>query len=134
MNQNKSSMILIADDEHHIRCVLSDRLRKQGYTVIEAGDGEEALALARQNTPAAIVTDLQMPRMTGIEFALAARSDSNLAEVPFILLTARSYLAAPDQLTTTNIRAILAKPFSAREVVEKVAEILSSQGESRKAA
>lgn len=118
--------VLIADDEHHIRCVLGDRLRKQGFTVIEAGDGEEALSLAREHKPDAVVTDLQMPRMTGLEFALAAKSDSTLASTPFILLTARSYLAAPDLIASTNIRATLAKPFSAREVADKVSQILSS--------
>jgi CheY-like chemotaxis protein len=133
MRQN-AQVILIADDEHHIRCVLGDRLRKQGFVVVEAVDGEEALGLARQHRPDAIVSDLQMPRMTGLEFALAAKSDSVLAETPFVLLTARSYLAAPDQIAATNIRAILAKPFSAREVVEKVSEVVNGGGEARKAA
>lgn len=133
MNAN-AQVILIADDEHHIRCVLSDRLRKQGYTVIEAGDGEEALTLAKQHRPAAVVTDLQMPRMTGLEFALSAKSDSVLCETPFILLTARSYLAAPDLLAATNVRAILAKPFSAREVTDKVGEILNQSLDAKKAA
>ena len=126
--------VLIADDEHHIRCVLGDRLRKQGFTVIEAGDGEEALSLAREHKPDAIVTDLQMPRMTGLEFALAAKSDSTLASTPFILLTARSYLASPDLIASTNIRATLAKPFSAREVVDKVSQILASDQGLKQAA
>lgn len=133
MNQN-ARVILIADDEHHIRCVLGDRLRKQGFVVVEAADGEEGLALARQHRPVAIVSDLQMPRMTGLEFALAAKSDSVLSATPFVLLTARSYLAAPDQIAATNIQAILAKPFSAREVVEKVSEVVNGDRESRKAA
>lgn len=133
MNQN-APVILIADDEHHIRCVLGDRLRKQGFVVVEAADGEEGLALARQHRPVAIVSDLQMPRMTGLEFALAAKSDSVLSATPFVLLTARSYLAAPDQIAATNIQAILAKPFSAREVVEKVSEVVNGDREARKAA
>lgn len=133
MNHN-ARVILIADDEHHIRCVLGDRLRKQGFTVIEAGDGEEGLGLARQHRPDAIVSDLQMPRMSGLEFALAAKSDSVLNGTPFVLLTARSYLAAPDQIAATNIRVILAKPFSAREVAEKVSELVNGPAETRKAA
>ncbi|MBU6414281.1 MAG: response regulator [Planctomycetes bacterium] len=133
MNQNAGT-ILIADDEHHIRCVLGDRLRKQGFVVIEAGDGEEALTLARQHSPLAIVSDVQMPRMTGLEFAQSAKSDSTLATTPFILLTARSYLAAPDQIAATNIHAILAKPFSAREVVDKVMELLNRGQGMRQAA
>lgn len=133
MTQSQKT-VLIADDEHHIRCVLGDRLRKQGFNVVEAGDGEEALSLARERKPDAIVTDLQMPRMTGLEFALAAKSDSVLAATPFILLTARSYLAAPDLIASTNIKATLAKPFSAREVVDKVSQILATGNDLAQAA
>ena len=53
--------VLIADDEHHIRFVLGDKLRKAGLTVIEATDGEEALTLALTHIPSLIISDLQMP-------------------------------------------------------------------------
>ena len=122
-------MILLADDEPHITLVLARKLAASGYEVVCAEDGEEALDLARERVPALVVTDLQMPFMTGIELARRLKDDKPTSQTPVIMLTARGYVLDPADLGATNIRYVMSKPFSAREIVEKVVELLGGAGE-----
>jgi len=117
-------LVLLADDEPHITLVVSRKLRSAGLDVVTAEDGEEALDLARQRPPALVITDLQMPYMTGIDLARALKEDAATSGVPVIMLTARGYVLNPTQLASTNIRFVMSKPFSAREILEKVFELL----------
>lgn len=127
-NQNPNSArpptILLADDEAHITCVVAQKLRSAGFEVVTARDGEEAYELACQFLPALVITDLQMPRMSGLDLALKLRETESTAEMPVMMLTARGYIIAPSEAARTNIRHIMGKPFSAREVVRRVVEIL----------
>ncbi len=119
-------LILVADDERHIRAVVASKLRTAGYEVMEAGDGAEAFALATATPPDAVVTDLQMPEMSGIELCMALKAEPSCAQVPCLLLTARGYILNDDQVARTNIRMVMSKPFSAREVIERVASFLGA--------
>lgn len=124
-------LILVSDDERHIRAVVASKLRAAGYEVMEAEDGAEALAMATERPPDAVVTDLQMPTMSGLEFCQAMKAEPSCADVPAILLTARGYILSEEELARTNIRAVMGKPFSAREVVERVRALLEPGGEYR---
>ncbi len=128
------STILIADDEHHIRCVLGDKLRKAGLHVIEASDGEEALALTLRHIPALIISDLQMPRKSGLDFCIAAKAHATTSHIPAILLTSRGYLAPTSELVNTGIIDVIAKPFSAKEILVRVQEILSTSKPQQRSA
>jgi hypothetical protein len=134
MHPTSTPTILLADDEHHIRLVLADRLLKAGFAVLQAADGDEALQLARQKLPAFIITDLQMPRMSGLDLCLALRESAATASIPAILLTARGYLASTSEISRTSIRDVIAKPFSAREVVERVKSILADSATALRSA
>jgi two-component system phosphate regulon response regulator PhoB len=116
--------ILVADDEHHIRLVVSQRLREAGFNVIEARDGEEALELAQSNPPHLVITDFQMPLLSGLELCMALRARKATANVPAIMLTARGHAVKPDNLSQTNIKELMSKPFSARELLVKVQRVL----------
>ncbi|MFG0293000.1 MAG: response regulator [Phycisphaerales bacterium JB065] len=124
--------VLIADDETPITSILRNRLEKVGCSVRVAHDGQEAFELASADAPDVVVTDLQMPRWTGLEFALAMAGDDRLSGVPVLLLTARGYIVAPEQQEKTNIRAVISKPFSANEVVRTVLNMVGSNGIVRK--
>lgn len=126
--------ILVADDEAHISQVVSTRLRRAGYEVVVASDGEEAFELALEHAPDLVVTDLQMPYMNGLELALKLRCHAATANTPVIMLTARGYILEDGQAEATNIRLLMSKPFSARELTEKVGEVLGEQSEGREAA
>lgn len=119
-----ASLVLLADDEPHITLVVSRKLRSAGLEVLTADDGEEALELALERVPALVVTDLQMPYMTGIDLARALKDNPETGGTPVIMLTARGYVLDPAQLESTNIRFVMSKPFSAREILEKVFELL----------
>lgn len=115
-----AARILVVDDESHITHVVSLKLRNAGYDVVTAADGEEGYEAACAQTPDLIITDLQMPYMTGVEMCAKLRSNASTAGIPVILLTARGYALAQEDLARTNIREMLSKPFSPREVLEKV--------------
>lgn len=117
--------ILVVDDEAHITHVVSLKLRNAGYEVIAARDGEEGCEIAAQQLPDLIITDMQMPYMTGVDMAARLREKKPTANIPIIMLTARGYSLSDDDLRRTNIREMLSKPFSPREVLEKVTEALA---------
>jgi CheY-like chemotaxis protein len=118
--------VLIADDEAPITSILRSRLQRAGFVVSVAADGFEALELARAQPPQIVVTDLQMPRCNGFEFAQAMKQDPLLCDVPVLLLTACGYIIEDADRESTNIVAVMAKPFSANEVVRRVVELLGT--------
>lgn len=118
--------ILLADDEAHITCVVGAKLRSAGYTVVTARDGEEAFELARSSAPDLVITDLQMPRMSGLELARALKNNPATSKTPVIMLTARGFIAEPAEIAKTNIARMISKPFGAREVLKNVTELLSA--------
>jgi DNA-binding response OmpR family regulator len=126
--------VVLADDDAHITCVVAMQLEKAGYKVTVARDGEEAFDAILQARPALVITDLQMPRMSGLELALKLRQTPEVASTPVIMLTARGYLADESLLTKTNIKRILAKPFSAREVVKLAGEVIANPNSGAAAA
>jgi two-component system alkaline phosphatase synthesis response regulator PhoP len=119
-----SHRILIVDDEAHILQVLSLKLRNAGYDVLTAVDGEEAFEYASKQQPDLVITDFQMPYMTGLELCKAMARNAATASIPVLMLTARGYALEGEDLALGNIRDVLSKPFSPRAVVEKIERIL----------
>ena len=111
------SKILVVDDEAHILQVLTLKLRNAGYDVITAADGEEAFEIATRETPDLVITDFQMPYMTGLELVHAMAGDPATSKVPVLMLTARGYAIDEADLAIGNIRDVLSKPFSPRAIL-----------------
>jgi len=122
----KNHTVLLADDEVHITHILERKFQKAGFSVVVAGDGEEALEIARENPPDLVITDLQMPYMSGIELATHLRELPGTADTPVIMLTARGYLVSEEQLSRTNIRQIVSKPFSAKRILDEAIALIGS--------
>lgn len=119
--------ILVVDDEAHILQVLSLKLRNAGYEVITAVDGEEALEYASRTgdrAPHVIITDFQMPYMTGLELCRALAANPGTSSIPVLMLTARGHALDDEDLALGNIRDVLSKPFSPRAIVEQVQALL----------
>ena len=116
--------ILLADDNADMRDYVS-RLLRPGYEVTAVTDGQAALAAARHEPPDLILSDVMMPKLDGFELLKAVREDSRLASIPVILLSAR----AGEEATVEGIKAgaddYLVKPFSARELLARVAGTLA---------
>jgi DNA-binding response OmpR family regulator len=126
-----AARILVVDDEAHILHVLSLKLRNAGYDVVTAVDGEEAFEVACQERPDLIMTDFQMPYMTGLELCRALAGNAATAAIPVIILTARGYALDRADLRIGNIREVLSKPFSPRGVLQVVRNVLGRAGEGR---
>ncbi|KKN81263.1 hypothetical protein LCGC14_0321000 [marine sediment metagenome] len=116
--------ILVVDDEAHILHVVSLKLCKAGLDVITAQDGEEGLETFLAEHPDLIITDFQMPRMTGVEFCKEVRRQEQAHHVPVILLTARGFDVDPSEIMAADIAAVLEKPFSPQEVLTRVQQLL----------
>lgn len=119
-----AKLVMLVEDERHISQVVERRLVAEGLEVAIARDGLQALEMAADRTPDAIVTDLEMPRMNGLELIAKLEQDSVLAQIPTMMLTARGYLAGKDGVPE-RIR-VFAKPFSARKLVEAITEMLDA--------
>lgn len=116
--------VLVVDDEIHIVHVVAIKLRNNGYEVITADNGAEALELAQQESPDIIVTDYQMPVMTGLELVKELRENETTRDIPVILLTARSFAVSKEQQQELRISTCLSKPFSPRELLGYIEDVL----------
>jgi two-component system alkaline phosphatase synthesis response regulator PhoP len=121
MEQKK---VLIVDDEIHIVHVVAIKLKNNGYEVISANNGLEAYELACDVKPDIIVTDFQMPVMTGMELVEKLRENEQTKEIPVIMLTARSFAISKEQQDKLRIADCLSKPFSPRELLINIEDIL----------
>jgi len=113
--------ILIVDDERKIVDLVKAYLEKEGYTTIDASNGEAALQLWRKEKPDLVVLDILMPQVDGLEFCREVRKESN---TPIIILSARTQ--EEDRLTGLELGAddYVTKPFSPRELVARVRAVL----------
>ena len=116
-----AKQILVVDDDRHIREVVQFALEKAGLDVIEAGDGQQALALFTKNQPALIVLDITMPEMDGLAVCREIRKSS---DVPILFLSSRT--DEVDRIVGLEIGGddYVSKPFSPRELVARVQAIL----------
>lgn len=128
-----SKRVLVADDETHILHVVSMKLRNAGYDVITAVDGGEALELCATEKPDLLITDYQMPVMTGLELCRQLRNTPQTRGIPAIMLTARGFDIEPAEMLEAGIAAVLTKPFSPREILMKVNELLQKPDDVRTA-
>jgi DNA-binding response OmpR family regulator len=122
--------ILVVDDEPNIREVVGRYLRREGYVVVPAADGEEALRLYRRERPGLVVLDLMLPKVSGIEVCRRIQAEGR---VPLIMLTARG--EEGDRILGLGLGAddYMVKPFSPRELVARVGAVLRRTDEAREA-
>ena len=116
--------VLVADDEIHIVYVVAIKLRNNGYEVITAGNGAEAFELVCEEKPDIIVTDFQMPVMTGLELVKKLRQSEATKDIPVIMLTARDFAIEEEQKQDLQISEFISKPFSPKELAARVRTVL----------
>lgn len=119
-----SRKVLVCDDEPHILRVVGTKLTNAGFEVFTAADGEEAFSKAMQHHPDLVITDYQMPLLSGLELCAKLRADPSTSGTPVIMLTARGFAMERNDLANTNIRKVLPKPFSPREILRTAQELL----------
>lgn len=116
--------ILVADDESHILSVVSLKLRNAGFEVVCAHDGAEAVDLAARERPDLLITDYHMPLLNGLEVCAKLRETAEMAKLPTIMLSARGYHLTEAELAQSGISQMISKPFSPRQLLATVNEVL----------
>ncbi|MCD6497222.1 MAG: response regulator [Deltaproteobacteria bacterium] len=119
--------ILVVDDSAPVRHMVADSLRRQGFDVVTAIDGQEGLDLARNRPPDLVVTDFDMPRKNGFQLAYALKHDARTADVPVMMLTARQGRKDRAKMRAVGLTAYLVKPFSADKCVSVVERLLAER-------
>jgi DNA-binding response OmpR family regulator len=119
--------ILVVEDEKDVREMIRLNLKAAGFDVVEAGNGAEALALAKNDPPKVIILDLMMPEMSGIEVCRALRRNPATSRIPVLMLTAKS--TEEDKVVGFEVGAddYVTKPFSPRELVLRVRAVARRQ-------
>lgn len=118
-------LILVIDDEPYILRALAYLLQREGYAVEIAANGEEGLARARALNPRIIFLDFMMPRLDGLQVLKQLRRDPELASVYVIMLTARGQKTDRDQGLAAGANEFLTKPFSPREVAQRIRLVMA---------
>lgn len=116
--------VLVVDDEFHIVQVVSIKLRNNGFAVVTADNGADAYDLACAEKPDVIITDYQMPQMSGLELIEKLRQNEATKEIPVLMLTARGFAIEDEQKAALGIAQCLSKPFSPREVLQSIESVL----------
>jgi len=119
--------ILIIEDEEHLRSVISEGLRLDGFEVFEAMEGETGVAIARSELPDIVVSDINMKGMDGYHTLSALRSDPLTANIPFVLMTGRADLKSMRMGMSLGADDYLPKPFRTRELIDVIQARLQKQ-------
>lgn len=122
-----SQKILIADDEPNIVISLEYLLKREGYSVVVARDGQEALEAITREKPDLVLLDVMMPKKTGFEVCQAVRASDDLQATKILMLTAKGRDTDVAKGVAMGADAYITKPFSTRELVQKVAEMLGAR-------
>ena len=115
--------ILIVDDDPYIQRALSFVLRKEGFEVETASDGQEALNKAREFKPKIVFLDLMIPKKNGFDTCRTIKSDSELKDTYIIILTAKGQEVDKERGLREGADEYMTKPFSPKEIVTKVKSI-----------
>ena len=116
--------ILVVDDEEHIQELIKFNLEKSGYKVICADNGIDAIKIAKEQLPQIMLLDIMLPGMDGLDVCKEIRKDSNMSNMPIIMITAKG--EEIDKIIGLELGAddYITKPFSVRELVARIKAIL----------
>jgi len=128
---NPSMKILVVDTFANMRRIIKGVLRQLGYKrVIEAEDGIAALQELKKENIDLIMADWNIPKMTGLGFLKAVRSDRNLKNIPFIMITAEGEKKNVIEVVRAGISNIFIKPFAPEILKEKIENVLAEKADS----
>jgi len=116
-------LVLVADDDEDILMLVTMRLRRDGWEVVQARDGAQALEAARERRPVVAVLDVGMPTLDGLGVVEALRADPDLAEIRVLLLTAKAQEQDVRRGYEAGADAYVKKPFSPAELSARVREL-----------
>ena len=116
-------LIMVVDDSLTVRKITSRLLEREGYRVVTAKDGLEALEQLRETLPAVMLVDIEMPRMDGFDLTRNVRGDARTRDIPIIIISSRTAEKHRSQAAALGVNAFLGKPFQESELLEQIDEI-----------
>ncbi len=119
--------VLIADDEPNILISLEYLMKREGYRVVVAHDGQEACDLIEREHPDLVLLDVMMPKKTGFEVCHAIRANEAFKAMPIVLLTAKGRDTDVAKGLAMGANDYMTKPFSTKELAQKVRDLLGAQ-------
>jgi DNA-binding response OmpR family regulator len=118
--------ILVVDDEPDIRRLVGFSLKRHGFEIIEAADGLAACSVAEVEMPDLILMDVMMPLMNGFDASRKLKENPATAEIPIVMLSAKSQVYEQEQGIESGAAEYICKPFTPGELVEQVNSFLES--------
>ena len=118
--------VMVVDDSSVMRQIIKNNLKQLGFEItnlLDAEDGEEALQKINQGDVDLVISDWNMPKMTGIDFLKAIRSDEALKELPFLMVTSEADKEKIMEAVQAGVNQYIVKPFNANQLEEKIKEI-----------
>ena len=125
MTQGNRKKILIVDDEANVRLLLANLLDKD-YTILKAGNGNEAIDIARREKPDLILMDIMMPKMDGYTACHTIKRDKAIAGIPVVMLTALGYGLNKALAQEMGAEGYITKPFSPTLITETAERFLKA--------
>jgi CheY-like chemotaxis protein len=124
-----SPLVLIVEDDLGTRVMYRDYLTDSGFRTVDAHNGHQALAKARERPPDAIVTDLAVPGMDGFEFCRRLKQSAGMQDIPILAVTGHAeYLQQPDRFEQAGIASVLVKPCPPDVIVRELRRLLERNG------
>ena len=120
--------LLVVDDQKSIRTLVKECLKSLGYfRIAECEDGAQALRHLQMNTVHMVISDLNMPNMTGLELLAAVRSTPSLKHLGFLMLTSRGEVDLVRQAVALGVNNYLTKPFAMGDLKKKIEAVLGAK-------
>ena len=120
IDENKAPTVMVIDDSVTVRKITSRLLERNGYEVILAKDGMDAIAILQDHTPDVMLLDIEMPRMDGFEVASIVRHEDRLKHIPIIMITSRTGQKHRERALSIGVNEYLGKPFQEAELLANV--------------
>ena len=121
-----AKVVMVVDDSLTVRKITGRMLAREGYQVITAKDGLDALQMLQDSVPDVMLLDIEMPRMDGFELTRTMRADPKLASVPIIMITSRTADKHRDHAFSLGVNDYLGKPFQEEVLLARIAELLEA--------
>lgn len=122
--------VMVVDDSVTVRKVTSRFLLREGFSVITARDGLEAMTLLQEHRPDLMLLDIEMPRMDGFEVARRVKGSSELKQIPIIMITSRSGKKHRDRAFSLGVEHYMGKPYQEQELLKAMANLMPAATES----
>lgn len=119
--------VVVADDDRDIRELMGFALSRAGHQVSQATNGREALQAVSEDQPDAVLLDVTMPHMSGLEVCRVLRESPQHQRLPIVILTAHADSAAAEQARTAGATAYMAKPFALADLVTQLQSLVAAQ-------